>query len=177
MNPIAPHHAASAGTTRREEIRLSASGVLVGSKLQRFALLYARIALGATFLCVVGSRFGIWQGEPSMAHFPSFLQRTAQLNFFMPAASIPFLAWSATIFETSLGLALVLGGMIGLVAIRDHRWLRWVAMAAAILLAIFATMMTLATGIQAPLDYSVFSASACALLLAIFPVPPTTRNL
>lgn len=183
MNPIAPNpasgirkNATPTGATRRDQIHFSPSPVFLGSKLQRFALLYARIALGATFLCVVGSRFGIWQGEPGMKSFPSFLQRTAQLNFFMPAASIPFLAWSATILEIALGLTLVLGGVIGFVSPRSPRWLRWVAAAAAILLAIFATTMTLATGIKAPLDYSVFSASACALLLAVFPTPPTDCN-
>ena len=50
----------------------------------------------------------------------------------------------------------------GLVGVR----LRWVAGGAALLLASFGTAMALSAGLKSPLDYSVFSASAAALLLA-----------
>jgi hypothetical protein len=73
----------------------------------------------------------------------------------MPAATIPFLAWTATAAELCLGLALVLGV-----------WRRPVALASAGLLLIFGGAMALSLGIKSPLDYSVFSASAAALLLA-----------
>ncbi|RPH64106.1 MAG: DoxX family protein, partial [Myxococcaceae bacterium] len=45
-------------------------------------------------------------------------------------------------------------------------WRRPVALASAALLLIFALAMALSLGIKSPLDYSVFSASAAALLLA-----------
>jgi len=74
---------------------------------------------------------------------------------FMPASSIPLFAWAATTAEVLLGLALLLGV-----------WPRRVALASALLLATFGTAMAVSQGLKSPLDYSVFSACACALLLA-----------
>jgi putative oxidoreductase len=125
-------------------------------RLERFGPIYARLAIGAAFLSAVASRFGIWDGEPGLSRFPGFVQYTAEVNAFMPAAVIPFLAWAATVAETSLGVALITG--LGL---------RWVALASAALLAVFGTAMAISLGPKSPLDYSVFSASAGALLLAL----------
>jgi hypothetical protein len=44
---------------------------------------------------------------------------------------------------------------------------RYAAFGSAVLLAWFAAAMLVYTGLKPPLDYSVFSASACALLLAL----------
>ena len=77
--------------------------------MQRFGLVYARVALGAAFLSAVASRFGLWRGEPAREAFAGFTRYTAEVNAFMPPASIPFLAWAATAAELSLGLALVVG--------------------------------------------------------------------
>ena len=44
----------------------------------------------------------------------------------------------------------------------------WTALASAVLLALFAVAMTISFGVKEPLDYSVFSASAAALLLAFY---------
>jgi len=125
--------------------------------LERIAPMYARMALGAAFLSAVAGRFGIWAGEPGLSRFPGFVEYTAEVNAFMPAAIIPLLAWSATLAETSLGIALLAG-------LR----LRWVALGSAVLLAIFGTAMAISLGPKEPLDYSVFSASAAALLLATY---------
>jgi len=75
----------------------------------------------------------------------------------MPAFTIPFLAWAATAAELLLGVALIVG-----------IWPRWVALGSAILLGLFGTAMAISFGIKSPLDYSVFSASTGALLLALF---------
>jgi hypothetical protein len=133
------------------------------------AILYARIALGAAFLSAVASRFGLWQHEPAMKRFAGFLQRTAELNSFMPAATVPLLAWSATLLETALGIALIVSGLMTFSPRGRAEWIRWVAWGSAALLALFGTAMAIADGIKSPLDYSVFSASACALLLAVYP--------
>lgn len=117
---------------------------------RRLAVFYLRIALGAAFLSAVISR--LHAGSTSFARF---VQYTAQVNSFLPAAIIPFLAWAATIAETTLGILLIAG-----------LWPRLVGIAAAILLALFGTAMAVSFGIKEPLDYSVFSASAGALLLA-----------
>ncbi|RJS25947.1 hypothetical protein DRW03_05615 [Corallococcus sp. H22C18031201] len=124
--------------------------------LERWAIAYARIALGVAFLSAVASRFGLWSGEPWGPRFERFIAYTAQVNAFAPAACIPFLAWVATLAETTLGTLLVLG-----------LWRRHVAFASAALLAVFGTAMAVSLGPKEPLDYSVYSASAGALLLAL----------
>jgi putative oxidoreductase len=125
---------------------------------ERWALLYGRIALGAAFLSGIASRFGLWGKDVGYGNFAGFVEYTAEVNSFMPASSIPFLAWAATVAELGLGLALVVGA-----------WPRLVALASAMLLALFGIAMAISFGIKSPLDYSVFSASAAALLLALGP--------
>jgi uncharacterized membrane protein YphA (DoxX/SURF4 family) len=75
----------------------------------------------------------------------------------MPAFTISFLAWSATAAELVLGIALILGV-----------WPRWATLGSAVLLALFGITMAISFGIKSPLDYSVFSASAAAVLLALY---------
>src|SRR3954470_15150980 len=77
--------------------------------MRRAIALYTRLALGSAFLSAVASRFGLWDGSLDRAHFQRFLKYAAEVNSFLPAASIPFLAWSATIAETVLGIALIAG--------------------------------------------------------------------
>jgi len=125
--------------------------------LERLAILYARIALGAAFLSAVANRFGLWGKYGGWGNFTNFTHYTAQVNSFMPAFIIPFLAWAATAAELSLGIGLILG-----------LWPRWVAFGAATLLFLFGTAMAISFGIKSPLDYSVFSASAGAVLLALY---------
>jgi putative oxidoreductase len=134
---------------------LSTTKMFSTAKLERFGILYARVALGSAFLSAVGSRLGLYGGPGG--HFARFIQYTAEVNSFMPAATIPFLAVAATIAETSLGILLILG-----------LWPRWVALGAAGLLAVFGTAMAISFGIKSPMDYSVFSASSGALLLSLY---------
>ena len=123
---------------------------------ERAAMVYARVALGTAFLSAVAGRFGIWDRSVDWAHFERFIRRTGEVNAFMPAVTIPFLAWAATAAEISCGVALIVGFQ-----------LRRAALASAVLLGLFAVAMAISTGIKPPLDYSVFSASAGALLLAL----------
>jgi putative oxidoreductase len=127
-----------------------------GMAVERWAVRYARVAIGAAFLSAVAGRFGLWTGQFRWESFERFIQRTAELNGWAPGALMPVLAWAATIAETTFGVALILGIAT-----------RWIALGSAALLAWFATAMAIYTGIKPPLDYSVFSASAGALLLAI----------
>ena len=135
-------------------------------KWESFAMRYTRFALGAAFLSAVAGRFGIWVENTSPDSFKHFMEYTAKVNSFMPAFTIPFLAWAATIAETFLGIRLILG-----------IWLRFVALAAAGLLVLFGTAMAISLGIKTPLDYSVFSASAGALLLAICQIRKAGGNV
>jgi uncharacterized membrane protein YphA (DoxX/SURF4 family) len=121
----------------------------------RLVELYARLALGTAFLSAVASRFGVWDGTLDLKHFSGFLEYTAEVNALMPPVTVSFLTWAATVAETSLGILLIAGV-----------WPRWVALASTILLAMFATAMAMSLGLKSPMDYSVFSASAAAGLLA-----------
>lgn len=133
--------------------------------LERGATLYARIALGAAFLSGVAARFGLWGAQSSWKNFADFSRYTAEVNSFMPAATIPFLAWTATAAELALGVALIAGAR-----------LRWVAAGSAALLGLFGLAMAISFGIKSPLDYSVFSASAGALLLALLETRKEERS-
>src|SRR5690242_13442611 len=96
--------------------------------LERWAIRYARIALGTAFLSGIADRFGLWGKNVGYGDFTHFVQYTAQVNSFMPAFTIPFLAWAATAAELVLGILLITGV-----------WLRWAGAASALLLLLFGT--------------------------------------
>jgi putative oxidoreductase len=122
--------------------------------VHRVAVLYARVALGAAFLSGIADRFGLYPKGVGYGDFAGFLKYTAEVNSFMPASTIPFLGWAATIAEFFFGVTLILGV-----------WPRWVALGSCVLLILFGTAMAISFGFKSPLDYSVFSASAASLLL------------
>ncbi len=125
---------------------------------ERCGILCLRLALGISFLSGVADRFGLYTGRNvGYGDFNGFLQYTAKVNSFMPASTIPFLGWVATAGELGFGIALVLG-----------LWLRWTALGGCALLLLFGTAMAISFGIKSPLDYSVFSASAGALVVALY---------
>lgn len=123
---------------------------------ERIGVLYARTALGAAFLSAVAGRFGLWERRFDLKHFASFLEYAGEVLSFMPKVSVPYLAWAATACETTLGILLILG-----------LWPRWVSLASAFLLVMFGTAMAISFGLKSPMDYSVYSASGAALLLAL----------
>ena len=107
------------------------------------------------------SRRPLWPvgppGSPNVAwgDWRTFEEYVAKLNWFAPQSTIFALAWAATLAEILVGLGLLAGWQ-----------LRWVAFAGGLLLLSFAVTMTIALGIKAPLDFSVFGAAAGAFLLA-----------
>lgn len=125
-------------------------------RLERWVATYARVALAAAFLSGIASRFGWWGRDVGYGNFDGFVRYTAEVNAFMPAATIPALAWAATVAELVLGVLLLIGA-----------WPRWTALASALLLLLFGAAMAVSMGVKEPLDYSVFSASAAAALLAL----------
>lgn len=129
------------------------------NRLKECGAFLLRLALGAAFLSAVADRFGLWgaYGSPGVAwgDFGHFTAYTAKLNWFVPAGLIPALAWAATVAEAALGLGLIFG-----------LFTRASALLSGMLLLLFAAAMTLALGVKAPLNYSVFSAAAGALLLS-----------
>jgi quercetin dioxygenase-like cupin family protein/uncharacterized membrane protein YphA (DoxX/SURF4 family) len=121
-----------------------------------------RLALAAAFASAVADRFGAWgpAGTPGVAwgDFASFTAYAKTLNPWAPAALVPFLAWAATAAEAVLAVTLAAG-----VATRLS------ALASGAMLFCFALAMTFTLGVKAPLNYSVFTAAAAALLLAMLP--------
>lgn len=115
-----------------------------------------RIALSAGFLSAVASRLGLWGSHSS--GWQSFVNYTAQTNSFLPASIAPLLAVLSTIAELSLGLLLLVGYRISIVAF-----------SAAILTLLFGIAMAISFGIKEPLDYSAFAFSGGALLLSSVP--------
>ena len=121
-------------------------------------VLYARLALAASFLTAVADRFGLCgpHGTPNvfwgdMQHFQAY---TGQLNPWFPASVIPLVSWLVTVAEASLAAGLIAGFQI-----------RQVSLLTGALLLAFAIGMSAGTGVHSALNASVFSASACAFLL------------
>src|SRR5215469_16624573 len=127
--------------------------------LLAFSSVFLRFALGLSFLSAVADRFGFWGsfGEHHVAWgtFARFVAYTGQLNWFLPKGTITTLAIVATCAETILAVLLLLGWQT-----------RTAALLSGVLLLLFAVTMAAALGIKAPLDFSVFSASGGAFLLA-----------
>jgi thiosulfate dehydrogenase [quinone] large subunit len=128
--------------------------------IRRSVSIFLRLALGVTFLTAVADRFGLWGqvGTPNVAwgDFARFTQYTGQLNPWAPAALVPALAWVATAAELALGVGLLLG-----------LFTRWSALLSGLLLFLFASGMSMGTGMKSALNSSVFSASAAAFALAV----------
>jgi len=129
--------------------------------INKFASVFLRIALAVAFLSAVADRFGLWgnPGDPGVAwgDFAAFTNYTAFLNPWAPEGFVPFLAWTATVVEAVFAIGLLVGFKT-----------RWFASLSGVLLLVFGLAMTFTSSIKAPLDYSVFSASAAAFALATF---------
>jgi uncharacterized membrane protein YphA (DoxX/SURF4 family) len=137
------------------------------ANLRRLAAMLLRFALALAFLSAVADRFGLWGplGSPNVAWgtFASFLEYTGLLLWFLPPALVHVCGWIATILEVILAIGLLSG----------YR-LRWFAIASALLLFTFATTMTISLGLEPAFSYSVWTASAAALLLACLDDPSPT---
>jgi uncharacterized membrane protein YphA (DoxX/SURF4 family) len=132
---------------------------MTGARTLSSARWFLRLSIAAGFLSSVADRFGIW-GAPATPNvawgaWAPFVEYAAKLNWFAPAPIVSFLAWAATFGETVLAVGLIVGWQI-----------RWFALGSGLLLLCFALTMTLALGIKAPLNYSVFAACAGAFFLA-----------
>ena len=147
-----PHKSQFAG--HKGDQGMSRSRIRLGS----IPSVFLRLALAASFLSAVGDRFGLWGtfGQPNVAwgDFSHFLEYTQKLNWYLPASMIPILGVLSTGAEVLLGLLLLIGWRT-----------RVAALLGGILLLTFGSAMALALGVKAPLNFSVFSAAAGALLL------------
>jgi uncharacterized membrane protein YphA (DoxX/SURF4 family) len=129
------------------------------TEFAKFSSVFVRLGLGISFLSAVADRFGIWgvygQRNVAWGNYARFVDYTAKLDWFLPAAMIPAVALIATAAEALFGLLLVLGWKT-----------RITAFLSGVLLTAFALAMTVALGAKAPLNFSVFSAAGGAFLLA-----------
>src|SRR3954466_1597151 len=117
--------------------------------------LFARFAIGASFLSAVADRFGLWGAygakHVSWGDFAHFVEYTGAVTSLFPSSlTVPF-AWAATVAETLFGILLITGFKV-----------RMVSLLSGLLLVAFAIGMVTGLGIKPPLDYSFFSAAAAA---------------
>ena len=123
--------------------------------------LFARFALGASFLSAVADRFGVWgpygAKNVSWGNFAHFVEYTGKVTSFFPSSLTVSFAWAATIAETLFGVLLIAGIKMRITSVLSG-----------ILLLLFAIGMATGLGIKPPFDYSVFSAAAAAFLLAFW---------
>ncbi|HWV68696.1 DoxX family protein [Chitinophaga sp.] len=129
---------------------------------QDISQLFLRVGLGASYLCAGLDRFGVWgpPGAPdvSWGDWQHFMQYAYKLMFFLPYSVAEIFAAIASGAEITFGILLIAGF-----------WTRWAAIGSGLLLLGFALAMTVALGITAPLNYSVFTASAGSFLLSTLP--------
>ena len=119
-----------------------------------------RLALGTAFLSAVASRLGLWGHWGG--NWAKFVTYAGQINWYLPTPLIPATAVAATICELTLGVWLLSGLRV-----------RAAAYGSSVLLMIFALAM-LSGDPKSPFDYSVFTASFGALLLAA--TQPSTQE-
>ncbi|MFG3256775.1 hypothetical protein [Streptomyces sp. NPDC048172] len=126
------------------------------------ATLVARLALAAGFLSAVADRFGLWgdpgTGEVAWGTYAAYLDYVRDLAPYFPGTLVDLAGGAATAAELVLGAALLAGAGT-----------RLAARASAAVLLGFALSMFFFSGFEAPLNASVFSACAAALLLAVAP--------
>jgi len=120
-----------------------------------FPQLFLRLAISVTMLSAVADRFGFWGDNSAWGNWGNFEKCTQQLTFFLPEMLSAFSAYAATFLEILFPLMLILGFKTKIAAYGTG-----------FLLLVFALSMTIALGIKAPLDYSVWVGSAAAFLLA-----------
>ncbi|WP_163411561.1 DoxX family protein [Flavobacterium ajazii] len=119
---------------------------------------FLRLSLSAGFLSAVADRLGFWPKEVSVwGDWENFLEYTKTLNPFIPVEMIPAIGFVATFLEVVFAVLLLTNFKTQLIA-----------RGSGVLLLLFGLSMAFSTGLKAPLDYSVFCASAAAFSLSQF---------
>src|SRR3954449_11179798 len=146
---------------RRNGSRMNARNEELIENGTEIVSLFARFALGASFLSAVADRFGLWgpygAKNVSWGNFAHFVEYTGAVTSLFPSSLTVSFAWAATVAETLLGILLIAGFKI-----------RITSFLSGLLLLSFAIAMLTGLGIKKPLDYSVFSAAAAGFLLAFW---------
>ena len=140
---------------------MNSNGAQVTENGTEIVRLFARLALGASFLSAVADRVGLLgphgAKNVSWGDFAHFVEYTGKVMSLFPSSLTVSFAWSATVAEIFVGILLIVGFKT-----------RTASFLSGLLLLSFAMGMATSFGIKAPLDYSVFSAAAAAFLLALW---------
>ena len=83
--------------------------------------LFARFALGASFLSAVADRFGLWgpygARNVSWGDFAHFVEYTGAVTSLFPSSLTVSFAWAATVGETLFGILLIAGFKIRMASV------------------------------------------------------------
>jgi uncharacterized membrane protein YphA (DoxX/SURF4 family) len=83
--------------------------------------LFARFAVGASFLSAVADRFGLWgpygAKNVSWGAFAHFVEYTGAVTSHFPGSSTVSYAWVATVAETLFGILLIAGFKIRMASV------------------------------------------------------------
>src|SRR6266478_6279472 len=83
--------------------------------------LFARFALGASFLSAVADRFGLWgphgAKNVSWGDFAHFVEYTGAVTSLFPGSLTVSFAWAATVGETLFGILLIAGFKIRMASV------------------------------------------------------------
>jgi uncharacterized membrane protein YphA (DoxX/SURF4 family) len=120
------------------------------------AAFFLRVAIATAYHSTVASRLELWPANMGGSNWQQFLEYTAELNPWAPLSLVPYLGLAATIAEAGLGIVLLVG-------FRE----RLAGMLSCLLLLTFAVSMIVGSGRKSPYDYSVFTASAASITLAV----------
>src|SRR2546430_838543 len=107
--------------------------------------LFARFALGASFLSAVADRFGLWgphgAKNVSWGDFAHFVEYTGAVMSLFPSSLTVSFAWAATVAETLFGILLIAGFKT-----------RMASVLSGLLLLSFAMGMVTGLGIKTPFE-------------------------
>jgi uncharacterized membrane protein YphA (DoxX/SURF4 family) len=133
---------------------------LRSARFRKFAVLFTRFGLAATYLSGVADRFGAW-GRHGAANvsWGDFQQFVSRVQTYVPHASAALalvVAWVATVLDSALGLGLLLG-------VRT----RTMAFGSGILLIGYALTVAMSpAGLHATFAYGLFGLAGASMLLA-----------
>ncbi|NML68542.1 DoxX family protein [Chryseobacterium sp. RP-3-3] len=124
--------------------------------------LLLRYALGITFLTPVADRLGILgapgTGNIEWGNWSNFIDYTTTLMPVFERSIVNVMGSIATIGELLVGICLIIGFKT-----------KYAAIGASLITLTFIVFMTLSVGIQKPVNYGVFTASAAGFLLSFIP--------
>ena len=128
----------------------------------RIPQLLLRCALGITFLTPVCDRLGILgkpgTGNIEWGNWENFINYTATLMPIFNRPLVNIMGGIATVAELLIAIFLIVG-----IKTRNA------ALGASLITFTFIVFMTLSVGVQKPINYGVFTASAAGLLLSFMP--------